>query len=222
MVKALLPQLEKEGAVTRGWLGLAAQDLTPSLGEALGLPVNKGAVVVNVDEGTPAAQAGLRPDDVIVSLDDKPITSAGSLTRTVGLLRPNEQVTLTIYRDGQKQDRQVTLGTRPDLEGLSERGTPRSQAEPHQRLGLALSDVGPQFEARGMPPGALITQVLPGSPAQRAGLAPGMVVVEAGGKPVRGAADLVRVLREGRPGSTVLLRIQVENTRLLRAIKLPE
>jgi S1-C subfamily serine protease len=49
-----------------------------------------------------------------------------------------------------------------------------------------------------------------------------MVVVEAGGKPVRGAADLVRVLREGRPGSTVLLRIQVENTRLLRAIKLPE
>ncbi|MFL5348348.1 MAG: Do family serine endopeptidase [Hyalangium sp.] len=223
VVKALLPQLEKEGAVTRGWLGLGVQDLTPALAEALGgLPVHEGAIVVSADEGTPAAKAGLQPDDVIVALDGRPIASAGALTRTVGTMRPGTQVTLTFYRNGQKEERKVTLGTRPDLEGLSQRENPRSQEEPHQRLGLGLSDVGSRFEARGLPPGALITHVAPGSLAERSGLVPGMVVVEAGGKPVRGAADLVQLLREARPGSVVLLRVQLQDARVLRTLRIPE
>ncbi len=223
MAKALLPQLEKEGSITRGWLGLGVQDLTPTLAEALGgLPVHEGAIVVSADEGTPAAKAGLQPDDVIVALDGKPITSAGSLTRTVGMMPPGTQVTLTYYRNGQKQDRKVTLGTRPDLEGLSKRERPRSQEEPHQRIGLGLSDVGPRFEARGLPPGALITHVAPGSMAERSGLVPGMVVVEAAGKPVRGAEDLVQVLRDAKPGSVVLLRVQLKDKRALLTLRIPE
>ena len=222
LVKALVPELEKEGTVTRGWLGLGTQDLTAAIAEGLGLPVHEGAVVVNVDEGTPAARAGLRPDDVIVALDGKPVASAGALTRRVGVMHPGEQVTLTIYRDGQKQERKVTLGTRPDIEGLSKKESTRPQEEPHHRLGLGLSDVGPRFEARGMPPGALITQVAPGSVAEHSGLIPGMVVVEAAGKPVRSASDLVSVLRDAKPGSVVLLRVQVEDMKALRALRIPE
>jgi serine protease Do len=223
LAKALLPELVKEGAVTRGWLGLGVQDLTPALAEALGgLPVHEGAIVVSADEGTPAAKAGLQPDDVIVALDGKPLRSAGALTRGVGLMHPGTQVTLTFYRNGQKQDRKVTLGTRPDLEGISKKASPRSQEEPNQRLGLGLSDVGPRFEARGLPPGALITHIVPGSLAERSGLMPGMVVVEAAGKPVRGAEDLVQTLRDARPGSVVLLRVQVENKRALLTLKIPE
>jgi len=222
LVKALLPQLEKEGAVTRGWLGVGVQDLTSALGEAMSLPVREGAIVLSVEEGSPAARAGLELDDAIVAVDGKPVTTAGTLTRTVALLRPGTEVTLTLYRGGQKQERKVTLGTRPDLEGVASRRGPRAQEEPHQRIGLGLSDVGPQLQARGLPAGALLTQVVPGSVADRAGLMPGMVVVEAAGKPVHGASDLVRALQSARPGSSVLLRIQLQDARALRALTIPE
>ena len=222
LVKALLPPLERDGVVTRGWLGVGVQDMTPALGEAMGLPLREGAIVVSVEEGAPSARAGLQPDDVIVALDGKPITSSGELTRTVGLMPPDSEVTLTIYRDGQRQERKVTLGTRPDLEGVASRRLPRSQEEAHQRIGMSLSDVSPRLAMQGLPQGALIAQVIPGSVAERAGLVPGMVVVEAAGKPVRGAADLIQILRDARPGSPVLLRVQLEDTRALRALTIPE
>jgi serine protease Do len=223
LVQALLPQLSEEGVVTRGWLGLGVQDLTPALGKAMGLPVSSGAIVVRLEEDAPAAAAGLQPDDVIVALDGKPITSSGSLTRTVGLMRPGTEATLKLYRSGQEQERKVTLGTRPDLEGLGTRAGSRSRAEePQGRVGLGLAEVGPQLAARGLPPGALITSVVPGSAAEQAGLAPGMVVVEAGGQPVRGAMDLVRLLRDSAPGSVLLLRVQQEDARALRALTIPE
>jgi serine protease Do len=222
LVKALLPMLEEEGVVTRGWLGLGVQDLTSELGEAMGLPLREGAIVVSVEEDAPAAQAGLQLDDVIVALDGKPIISSGSLTRTVGLLRPGTEVTLTLYRGGERQERKVTLGTRPDLEGVASRRAPRSQEEAHQRIGISLSDVSPRLGMQGLPQGALIAQVTPGSVAERAGLMPGMVVVEAAGKPVRSAADLARILRDARPGSSVLLRVQLEEMRALRALTIPE
>ena len=222
LIKALLPMLEKEGTVTRGWLGVGVQDLTPELGEALGVPVREGAIVLSVEEDSPGARAGLKPDDVIAALNGKPIISAGSLTRTVGLMRPGTEVTLTLYRDGQRQEQKVTFGTRPDLEGVSSRRAPRSGQDTHHRIGLGLADVSPRMGMQEMPQGALIAQVTPGSEAEHSELVPGMVVVEAAGKPVRGAADLIQILRDARPGSSVLLRVDVEGTRALRALTIPE
>nr|AYM52338.1 serine protease HtrA/DegQ/DegS family protein [Hyalangium minutum] len=222
LVKALVPQLEKEGTITRGWLGVGVQDLNAALAEAMNLPVREGAIVLNVDEGSPAARAGLELDDTIVALDGKPITSAGALTRTVALMPPGTEVTLTLYRKGQRQERKLTLDTRPDLEGVSPRRSPQEQEDPHHRIGLGLSDVAPQLQARGFPSGALLTQVVPGSVAERAGLMPGMVVLEAANKPVRSATELARILREARPGSSVLLRIEFQGVRALRALTIPE
>ena len=99
---------------------------------------------------------------------------------------------------------------------------PRAEAEPQHRLGLRVSNVPPRLSGQGAPRGVLITSVLPGSPADRAGLAPGMVVVEAGDKPVRGVEDLADMLREAAPGSVVLLRVQAGDTRTLRALTTPE
>jgi len=121
LVRALIPQLEKEGAVTRGWLGIAVQDLTADLGEALGLPAREGAVVTDVTEGTPAAAAGLQTDDVIVAADGQPIDSGRALTRTVALRPPGSPLTLSVYRGGKKEELKATLGTRPDLEDVAAR-----------------------------------------------------------------------------------------------------
>jgi serine protease Do len=226
LVRALVPQLEKAGSVTRGWLGVTVQDLTADLGEALGLPAREGAVVTDVSEGTPAAAAGLQPDDVIVAADGQPIESGRALTRTVALKPPGSALALSVYRGGKQEEVKVTLGTRPDLEGVAEQRPPEAPEEPpHQRVGLGLADMDARLARRqGLPAaGALVTDVDEGSVAGRAGLAPGMVVVEAGGKPVRRATDLVRLLREAAPGQSVLLRVVMPGGRReLRALTVPE
>ncbi|MCP3139490.1 Do family serine endopeptidase [Pyxidicoccus xibeiensis] len=226
LVQALLPQLEKEGAVTRGWLGVAVQDLTPDLGEALGLPAREGAIVNDVTEGTPAEAAGLQPEDVIVAADGQAIQSGRALTRTVALKAPGSALILSVYRGGKKQELKATLGTRPDLEGVGPRAAPEAQAEePRHHVGLGLADVDARLSrVQELPAaGALVTDVDPGSAAADARLVPGMVVVEAQGEPVRRARDLLRALREARPGESLLLRVvSPGGRRELRALTVPE
>ncbi|WP_163994738.1 Do family serine endopeptidase [Pyxidicoccus caerfyrddinensis] len=225
LVRALVPQLEKNGAVTRGWLGVSVQDLTADLGEALGLPARTGAIVTDVSEDTPAAKAGLQRDDVIIAADGKPIDSGRTLTRLVALTAPGTPLTFSVYRGGKKAEVKATLGTRPDLEGVASRSHPEEREQPaHQRLGLGLADMDARLaRAQGLPAtGALVTDVDESSAAGASELAPGMVVVEAGGKPVHRAGDLMRLLREAKPGQTVLLRVALPGgVRELRALTVP-
>jgi serine protease Do len=224
MARALLPQLEKSGKVTRGWLGVAVQDLSVDLAKALHVPVTQGAVVADVNADTPAAAAGLKPDDVITAVDGRTVESAGALTRNIALKAPGTTTKLTVYRDGKQLETPVKLGTRPDLEGYAEEKPGSKEAERQQRLGLSFQDMDPNLaQGRGLPTaGALITDVVPGSAAERAGLAPGAVVIEASGKPVRSAADLRRTLINAKPGAGILLRVQTGGGRGLRVLTIPE
>jgi len=232
MVKALLPQLQKEGVVTRGYIGVSVQNLTADIARGLGVPVQEGALVSAVSKGSPGEKAGIKMDDVITRMDNEPIASSGQLTRKVAMRRPGTQVPLEVYRAGNKMEKKVTLGTRPDLEGISAREKGQSGGEEDQRqeqIGLVVRDAGPgtgganeEGEAPGTE-GAVIVEVRPGSTAEHAGLVPGMVVVEAAGKPVRGAADLRKLLRGAKPGTTVLLRVAFgREGRALRALTVPE
>ncbi len=226
LVQALLPQLEKEGAVTRGYLGIGIQDLTADIGKALKLPVTEGAIINDVRSGGPAGKAGLKVDDVIVALDGQQIGSASALTRKVALKRPGSTSTLTLYRNGDKKDVKVTLGTRPDLEGIGMRSPRETEESSKARVGVSLSDLDERMARQAgfqQEQGALITDVVPGSPADRAELAPGMLVVEANRKPVRSAQDLAELIRSTPSGSTLLLRVAAPggNNRFLRALKVP-
>ncbi|MGZ3460427.1 MAG: trypsin-like peptidase domain-containing protein [Archangium sp.] len=228
LVKALLPQLEKDGAVTRAWLGIGIQDLTRDLAKAMQLPISDGAIVSQVNLNSPAGKAGMKQDDVIVAIDGQKVGSGGELTRTVALKKPGSTSTLDVFRDGKRQALKVQLGTRPDREGLSvrpRRGGDGSEQTSKARVGVSLSNVDPRIvERTGLqsPQGALVTDVLPGSPAERADLEPGMVVVEAEHKPVRNAEELAKIIRKAPPGSTLLLRVEVPGSgRFLRALHIP-
>ena len=226
LVKALLPQLQKKGSVTRAWLGIGIQDLTADLGKALGVPATEGAIVTLVNDDAPAKKAGIQTDDVVISIDGTKITSGGALIRTVALKQPGSTATLTLYRGGKKQDVKVQLGTRPDLEGISRKESTQSeeQAAP-QRVGLSLRDLDARTaQAAGFAAGAgaLITDVVPGSPAEHAGLAPGMVVVEASRKPVRSVQELLKLIRNTKSGQSLLLRVAGPGgARNLRALTVP-
>ncbi|HSP80607.1 MAG TPA: PDZ domain-containing protein, partial [Myxococcaceae bacterium] len=225
LVKKLLPQLEKDGAVTRAWLGIGIQDLTGDLAKALELPVSEGAIVSEVNEGSPAGRAGLKVDDVIVAVDGAQVDSGGHLTRTVALKKPGSTATLAVFREGRRKELKVELGTRPDLEGVGVQGRGGDEVDSKARVGLSLGNVDPRMAQRAglrSAQGALVAEVVPGSPADRAELAPGMVVVEANRKPVRSAEELVRLIRKSPSGSTVLLRVEVpRGGRVLRALRIP-
>ncbi|MFY1828536.1 trypsin-like peptidase domain-containing protein [Myxococcus fulvus] len=226
LVKALVPQLEKDGSVTRAWLGVGIQDLTRDLAGALKLPVTEGAILTQVNPSSPAAKAGLKSDDVVTAIDGQQVTSSGQLTRTVALKRPGSTSTLTVFREGKKQDVKVTLGTRPDLEGVASRKPEGEEAqESSRRVGVSLQNLDARtaqqagFTDR---QGALITDVVPGSPADRAQLEAGMVVVEVNRKPVARADDLAKAIRAAPAGSTLLLRVTGPGGgRLLRALRVP-
>ncbi len=226
MIKALLPQMEKEGSVTRGFLGIGIQDLTADIAQGFGLSITEGAIVNEVSLGGPSAKAGLKVDDVVTAIDGQKIGSASALTRSVALKRPGAATTLTIYRNGKQQDVKVTLGTRPDLEGIGKRAPKETEESSKARVGLSLSDLDARTAQQAgfsKPDGALITDVVPGSPADRADLAPGMLVVEANRKPVRSAEEFAAAIRAVPSGGTLLLRVATPagNARLLRALKVP-
>ena len=239
MVRSLLPQLQKEGVVTRGYIGVSVQNLTADLARGLGVPVTQGALVSGVSNGSPGEKAGIKTDDVITRMDGETIASSGQLTRKVALRRPGTPVMLEVYRGGTRMEKKVSLGTRPDLEGVGMRERPNGGgAEEDQRsekIGLVVRDSGPgrggaveegeEGAGGSAGTGAVVVEVKPGSPAEHANLVPGMLIVEAAGKPVRSAADLRRLLRSAKPGSTVLVRVQVgreREGRALRALTIPE
>ncbi len=221
LAQVLLPQLER-GQVRRGWLGMTLQDLTPELARALGVERRTGAVVTDVADGSPAERAGLQADDVVVELDDSPLKHGQELTRGIALHHPGDVVVLEILRKGAERKIKVKLGERPDLEGVAARKKLQERQNAgaeNGRLGLAVEDPPPEL-GRGAS-GALVAAVTPGSPADRAGLAPGMRVLEAGGRAIRSSKDLVDALRSKPTGSVVLLRVEADGHRGLRAITVP-
>ncbi|HYX91576.1 MAG TPA: Do family serine endopeptidase [Myxococcaceae bacterium] len=221
MARDLLPQLEK-GEVRRGWLGVQIQDLKPDIAEALKAPVKSGAVVMDVNKGTPADKAGIQIDDVIAAIDGKPVSTSKDLTRLIGSHAPGTTSELTVYRGGQKRDVKVTLGERPDLEGVRGRGAaPQRSEERSEKLGLTVRDAEPQMGRGGGGQGALIVDVTPGSRADDANLAAGMVIIEAAGEPVRNARDFQRIVSKAPSGKSLLLRIQAGEARFLRALPIP-
>ncbi|WNG61258.1 Do family serine endopeptidase [Archangium gephyra] len=219
MAKALLPQLQK-GKIHRGWLGVSVQDLTPELAQALNVPARKGAIVTGVQEDTPSEKAGIKQDDVITAISGTPVESSRGLTRDIGFRAPGETVKLTVFRNGKQQEVQVKLGERPDLEGNAAGPEQGPEEDTGRKLGLRLQEVDPRM-APGVRQGAMIVAVDPGSPADRAGLQPGMVVVEAAAKQVRNPREFAQIVRAQKPGTVLLLRIQVGENRVLRALPIP-
>jgi serine protease Do len=228
LIKAVIPQLEKEGAVTRGWLGVGIQDLTPDLAKAMGVPVGDGAVITTVNDGSPAKKAGVLEDDAITAIDGEKVPSADAFRRVVALKRPDSMVALSAYRSGKPVELKVKLGTRPDLENVSARepkSGPRSEEAKPSRLGLSFQDMDPRLsQSTGLPQaGALIVEVGPGSVSERAGLRRGMVVIEANRRPINGRDELVKAISDAKTGTVLLLRVVAPGGegRSLRALEIP-
>jgi serine protease DegQ len=113
--KQVLDQLVQTGTVTRGWIGVAVQDLTDELAESLKLPEARGTLITEVFSGTPAAQAGMKSGDVLVAVDGKPVTDSSSMLTLISAIAPGSGAALKVIRAQKEVDLKVTVGTRPKV-----------------------------------------------------------------------------------------------------------
>ncbi len=212
IVRAVYEQIRRHGHVRRGDIGVRPQTLTPVLASGLGLARDYGVVLADVLPGGPAAQAGLRPGDVVVALDGKPMENGRQLQ--VGLYRRSvgDVVALDILRDGQPQSVRVTMTARRDSLGdLSAGADPREHVV--TRLGILGVDLTPAI-ARVLPPvrivaGVLVVSTTPGILDTRDGeLRPGDVIHVVNRQPIAGMADLRSALAALKAGDSVVLHVE--------------
>ena len=211
---AILPQLKARGKVSRGFIGVVLTDVTPELRRALKLAVSRGALVQDVSAGSPAERAGLRPYDVIASVDGRDVWTNEELIRDISGRQPGTVARLDVIRDGRHMPSMVKLAERPPADrsgddpadGPGPRGpVPAAGSDPP--LGLAVRELDPAFVRRlGVPQsvqGIVVTRVDPAGAAFVPAMRLGFVVMEINRRPVRSVAEFERILRAARPGDTL-------------------
>lgn len=211
-------QLRATGSVVRGWLGVGIQDVDRNLAESFGLDRPMGALISQLEPGGPAEKAGIKVGDVIVELDGREIGESADLPHVVGLIKPDTEVPLKLFRDGKPRNLKVRVGK---LGGEEARDIASADAG-GDRIGLDVEDLPDQQKARmRLAGGVVVRAVAPGKAAARAGLMPGDIIAQVGNQPVRDAADFeeivdslpanvhvpLRLIRRGQAGF-IALRIE--------------
>jgi len=216
MAKTVLPQLEATGHVTRGWLGVSIQPITPELAKALQLPKDEGALVAQVLPESPALKADLKAGDVIVAYDGHTISKAGELPRLVAGTPIGQSATVQVLRDGKPLTVTVQIAQMPGTEQVAEATHPA-----RERLGLAVQVLTPALAKQlGVPDtsGLVVAGVKDGSPAAAAGIQPGDVLIEVNRKPVHTVAELRQALAGQKPDEPTLFQIHRKDASLFVAV----
>ena len=204
VAEPVIESLRANGKVERGWLGVVIQSIDEALAEAFGLDETKGALVASVMEDAPAARAGLRPGDVIVTFAGRPIDAMKDLPRIVAELESGTEAEIGIRRDGRRKTLTATIGAQ--AQDGAPVAAPAADDGDTPRLGVTLAARSEPGKA-----GVAITDVVHGSPAARSGLRPGDVIVRAGKKPVNRPGEVAGAVRAAASGDKPLLLLVERN-----------
>lgn len=205
---------EKAG---KGWLGVSVQEMTPSLREAMKTGDSNGLLVTNVVAGSPADDAGLREEDVIIEFDGTNVEKSEALTKAVRQTEPEKKVKVVVLRDGARKEFEVVIGKyrSPSFTTMPPRSFSWSGEAPHMRvfsnrvrLGVQVheldNDLAPYFKVEPKS-GALILEVTKESPAAKAGLKSGDIITKVGDEFVRDPDDLIEALNDFEEGDKVAI-----------------
>jgi len=215
LVKELLPQLKEDGKVTRGWLGVAIQKVTPEIAESLGLKKARGALVADVSEHSPAEKAELKVGDIIVEFNGTKVKESNDLPAIVALTPVGNEVSVKVLRDGKGVSLAVTIGELSDEQMVA-------TLDGEEELGLTVQAISPQFaEKLGLDraEGVVITSVKAGSPGHEAGLRSGDVILKMGRKPIRDLTDFRNAVAQAKKNKSVLFLVQRGEGKLFLAMK---
>jgi serine protease Do len=214
LAQGIIEQLKNEGKVTRGWLGVGIQDITPELAEYYGVKDKKGVLVTQVFSGDPADKSGIKTGDVIVAVDGKKVSSSRELSRTIANTTVGERTPVSILRAGEGKILYVELTKRSDSEA-----SVKPQLQSTDKLGLKLKELEPEM-ARHLgysedEKGVVVIQVESGSRGEIAGIKQGDVIKEINRRPVSTPKEVKKQMEKVKSGDTVQMLLKRANAGLL-------
>jgi serine protease Do len=205
-----MEQIVGHGKVTRAYLGVMAQEVTPSIAKAFHEPEVRGALVGDVTPNSPAQKAGLEKGDIILDINGKPVNNSAELRMHVSLMAPGTKVNVKVFRDGAEKTLPLTLAEMPTETAKNEQ--PENGGEDALLQGIAVENVTARTARQlGLPAnatGVVVTNVEPDGKAAESGLKRGDVIQEVNHKPVRDTADFESAMRNAKDGTLLLVNRQ--------------
>jgi serine protease Do len=216
MAKDIITQLKDTGKVTRGWLGVTVQSVTPELAQSFGLASDKGALVSDVIKDSPAEKAGLKTGDIILEFDGKPILEMNELPRLVASTPVGKKLEVKILRDGKEKSVTVTIERLEGKEAEAAAGEP-------DKLGITVTELtGDQAAKMGISEteGVVVSDVKQGSIAEEAGIARGDIIKEINGVKIATPNDYEKAVAARKKGSVMRILLKRGNSSLFVALKM--
>ena len=207
LARGIIEQLKASGTVTRGWLGVSIQSLTPELAEYYGVKDGKGALVGEVFEGNPADKAGIKPKDVIIEVDGDKIEDSRDLSQKIAEIRVGEKITIKVLRGGKEHTFRVEIAKRTeDKETLA-----LQQPEEETGLGMTVSTLTRELASRlniSETEGVVVVNVQEDGPADKADIQEGDLILEIDHKPIKTLEDYHSQIKKVKKGETIPLLIK--------------
>ncbi|MEM9256820.1 MAG: Do family serine endopeptidase [Pseudomonadota bacterium] len=222
VVRNVVNQLQSDGRVTRGWLGVTIQDVDKNLAESFGLDRPQGALIAQLADGGPADQSGLQAGDIIITFDGKEIPTSADLPHVVGLIAPDTTVDVIVVRDKKEKTMRVKVGGlgADDSYSLAANSADEGRGG---RLGLVVEDATPDsLERYGINGGVIVREVVPGSVAAQSGVLAGDVITMVDTTPVKTSDTYETVVSKLKPGSSVPLRLIRRGSPMFIGLKLTD
>ncbi len=211
--KVVIADLQDDGSVERGWLGVQIQPVTDEIAESLGLELAEGALVTQPQDDSPAGKAGIRAGDTILAVDGTRIEGPKDLARLIASYAPNANASLTIWRNGEEQDIDVKLGSLNELDRRAST-EPGSMVQPASATTLGLTLESAEN-------GVVIAGVDADSPAAEKGLVRGDVILNVDGEPVASIDDVTSKVAMVKKDGRKAVLMQVQSERGVRFVAVP-
>jgi serine protease Do len=220
--KLVVAQLKDKGTVTRGWLGVQVQAVTPEIADSLGLKNARGAIVDTPQDNSPAAKAGIEAGDVITAVNGTAIKDSRELARSIGAMAPGSSVKLDVWHNGAAKTVTLSLGELPNDRQASasdDKADESRSAAGTPRLGLSLAPAG-EVQGAGQK-GVVVTSVDPDGPAGSHGIQTGDVILNVGGKSVASIGDVRSELKQAKSSGKHSVLLQVRSAEATRFVAVP-
>lgn len=225
VAKDVIDQLQSQGTVSRGWLGVSIQEVSVDLAKSFGMSKPQGALVSQVFSGSPADEAGLRPGDVILEFDGNEIEYSYDLPHAVGLISPGSKVDAKIFRERRNRTLDVTVGELAE-DGNTRRASsslPETAPNDDDTLGLVLTEPSRRtLSSAGVSGGVEVLEVAENSAAAKAGLVAGDIIVQLNFEDVSSARDFDSVVRDIPSGSVVPILFYRQGNSIFRTIEVDD